>query len=669
VTVKKPTARERLEQSQLTKAAATGTQGISDTDLEKATIAIKGGVGVKSIDAVTDAVIERTIEGASTLTVSVVDPDNAILLSGALHRKSDIEIDGLWFRLAQIRRPSLGNLDLVFEDREVRLLKTHSTKLGPISRATSTRAEFIERMAKEVKEVNIKTFIPSEHDVQPIDKTKDLQGAWSGASLGQKGIRKDAGGLSPQEAARHRETAGLTVKGVAATPTQIRNANIVLQTGESMNARRKVLVASIMCIIQESTMQNLEGGDRDSVGLFQQRKSMGWPASRDVAKDAQAFFSKAIGVDRTSPNLGYGELVQRVQISAFPDAYQRWRTEAERFVNAYGIPGGDVEQNIFGQTDYDLSLEGDYFFYRGIPPQGGGKWGKENSWDCGLRLAQEVNWRSFMSAGVWYFVTEDYLFKSQPSARITDKTEYVKEIIFDFDEGKEVSNITVTAFMKRWSAPPGSVIEIYDMGPINGRWLVTQASRSLFDVNGEITLKKPLATLPEPSQGNLQDASSFSQTDPYAPKQTFLTATALVNPIPQGMGGNKSAVHNTEGLVGYPAIDFFAKPNTPVLAVENGKIERFSGHNPLLGAVEGPGGPLGWSIYLRGESGAMYYYTHLGRRTVGVGQTIRAGQTIGTVADYDSFGRQSHVHLGVHPPASGHPDIQDLGNAPQAVHN
>ena len=43
----------------------------------------------------------------------------------------------------------------------------------------------------------------------------------------------------------------------------------------------------------------------------------------------------------------------------------------------------------------------------------------------------------------------------------------------------------------------------------------------------------------------------------------------------------------------------------------------------------------------------MSYLTHMGSRSVGVGQRVRAGQPIGTVANYDRYGRASHIHMGV----------------------
>jgi murein DD-endopeptidase MepM/ murein hydrolase activator NlpD len=78
-----------------------------------------------------------------------------------------------------------------------------------------------------------------------------------------------------------------------------------------------------------------------------------------------------------------------------------------------------------------------------------------------------------------------------------------------------------------------------------------------------------------------------------------------------------------------------------------GKVVKLSGHDPSQGPVDGPHGPLGWSVYIRGSDGRTYYMTHMGSRNVRIGQTVRQGQTIGTVANYAKYGTPSHIHLGV----------------------
>jgi murein DD-endopeptidase MepM/ murein hydrolase activator NlpD len=105
--------------------------------------------------------------------------------------------------------------------------------------------------------------------------------------------------------------------------------------------------------------------------------------------------------------------------------------------------------------------------------------------------------------------------------------------------------------------------------------------------------------------------------------------------------------HATGGLPGYPAHDYMAPAGSPCVSPITGTVTRLSGHDPKLGPPQGPGGPLGWSVYIEGD-GKIYFLTHLGSRSVRVGEKVKAGQKIGTVANYDKFGRPSHIHQGVH---------------------
>lgn len=106
--------------------------------------------------------------------------------------------------------------------------------------------------------------------------------------------------------------------------------------------------------------------------------------------------------------------------------------------------------------------------------------------------------------------------------------------------------------------------------------------------------------------------------------------------------------HETMGLAGYPAKDYFAPPGSGVVAPVTGKVIKLSGHDPAGGPSQGPHGPLGWSVYIQGVDGHIYYMTHMGSRQVKLGQTVKAGTPIGTVANYDRYGTPSHIHMGVH---------------------
>jgi len=681
--VNTPTAREKLRPSVLreTQLELMG----EDVDLTKLYLKLNHkAVGFNIVEAVTDVNIHRTIEGASTVDVTVEDRDRTLLNSGLLSSRNDIEIDGLYFRLVSVRKDG-PELTLSFEDREVSLLRLYNKPIKQslkTARTRVTRAEFVLRMIKEVKETKIRYVIPELHKQQPID---------SGTKQPPTQFNQNQRGFGIPK------WSNVTVKGERMKEFQRKNANDVLNAG--IPRVRKMLVCAIMCAIQESSITNLGQPkfgaynylsalpERNPVGVFQQIKYYGWPATRDVTTDATAFYDKLGKIFAQWPNMSYSDAVESVQHSGDASKYAQWRIEAERIVTAYGYPpyGKSAPANSQWQANVGTTV---YEFYRGLPPTSkinkqkyDGRWGPENSWDCMYRLANEVQWRRFFVSGVFYFISEDDLFKSQPIATIDEDSDGIDAIDGDYDEGKKTATLTVKCQMGRWAAPPGSVIQIRNMGPWNGRWLVNDVERSAFDPNGTITLKKPLPRLPEPSASNLIKDTQNQGTWHLAPQppkkdKQYEVASGIVQPVPAGFNNKLvQGIHSTVGLSGqsfsyftgtWPsndAADFGASAGAPVIAPESGKIVHLSGHQPSAGptsALLGAHGPFGLSIYLLGNSGAYYFLTHLGSRNVKIGENVLGGQQIGTVGDYAKFGGVNHCHCGVFPPKSGHPNIKDL---------
>lgn len=668
-TISQPKAADLLQRSKLhqTPLQLMG----EDVDLSK--LYLKFGDKTINIEAaVTDVIIHRTIEGASTVTVTVEDTDHSLLRSGKLSSGQDTEIDGLFFRLAQVSIQGL-QLTLVFEDREVALLRKYTKPIKQgvrTSRKNITRAQFVLRMLREVREVPPIPYVIPELDViEPIAGSKQLP-------QDPNRLVTKAYGIPPMS--------GLTVKGSPMTAEQRRNADTMLSVGLSIVdplKPRPLLVMGIMAAIQESAIRNLTADQSpgNHSGILQQDPRY-WPASGDVGIDAAAFFESLKQEVVRNPNEQYYAAIEGVQHSGQGQLYAQWRTEAERIVTAFGIAGGTA---AIANSQWDLSavVSGDYEFYRGIPPsvatfkkKGKTGWGRESSWDAMGRLADEVSWRRFFVSGVFYFISDDDLFSSKPIGEIDHDTPGVIDISGDYDEAKKSATVTIECFMNRWAAPPGSVILLTNMGPWNGRWLVNDVERSAFDPKGTITLKKPTPRLPEPAGTNVGQGVSAAQTWTNTPipadadpNQQFPVQSDLVQPVPAGHNNNViQGVHNTAGLPGYPAIDFGADAGAPIIAVETGEIVKLSGHDPAQGPsdpVLGVHGPFGWSAYLLGESGTEYYYTHMGTRSVQLGQKVLGGTQIGTVGDYAKWGGANHVHVGVHPADSGHPDVHDLLNA------
>jgi hypothetical protein len=126
----------------------------------------------------------------------------------------------------------------------------------------------------------------------------------------------------------------------------------------------------------------------------------------------------------------------------------------------------------------------------------------ETTWEALQRLAQEVNWRCFVSAGSLYFISDEDLLRTAPRMTLSESSPEVTTIDFDIDGGKVKSEATVSARAARWAAGPGDVVQLKDLGPASAPgadlWLVHEMRRSLYDTDATILLKRPTKPLAEP---------------------------------------------------------------------------------------------------------------------------------------------------------------------------
>lgn len=80
---------------------------------------------------------------------------------------------------------------------------------------------------------------------------------------------------------------------------QLSNASTIASVGSDMGMSKRDIQIGIMTAITESMLRNVQYGDRDSLGLFQQRPSMGWGSAAQVTDPVYAstkFFEGLRGV-------------------------------------------------------------------------------------------------------------------------------------------------------------------------------------------------------------------------------------------------------------------------------------------------------------------------------------------------------------------------------------
>ncbi|MCW8383933.1 C40 family peptidase [Streptomyces justiciae] len=169
------------------------------------------------------------------------------------------------------------------------------------------------------------------------------------------------------------------------TSEQTRNAEIIISVGAKLPVRARVV--AIATAMQESGLRNLDHGDRDSVGLFQQRPSQGWGSREEIMDpyySSRQFYDHLVKV-RDWQKMPVTDAAQAVQRSGFPDAYAKHENKAVQIV-ASSTQGGvhqinsattgcsplttPASTNVSGYVSYALQQVGKPYVWGGTGPDG-----------------------------------------------------------------------------------------------------------------------------------------------------------------------------------------------------------------------------------------------------------------------------------------------------------
>lgn len=494
--------------------------------------------------AILAAPLTRTIEGASSLQLVIHDPKGELRHSKLLDSKFDIKVDDLWFRYSGAKRQDRDTIVLLFQARNVDRLRIAP---GPLQgkRGTYTRAEFwASQVVNEVKGSKIPLWIPELHEVQPIENASQARTAAKQVNV-TRGKGLDTG-------------AGLKVKGVPASRSQLDAGERVLRVGASLNAPRGALVASICSGTQEN---NMEAATNDGYFALQEAtEAMFNVDAYDLEACAKIAFTRGFWhaglIDSINAGLTPGEAAQEMEGSAYPDLYGQWQDQAEEWVDAFlGDSGLSTSATVTTTEPYNFQRKAD-----------------ESIWANGQRLFGEVNWRLFEAAGVIYAITEPELMGSKVRMRVSDTAPGIDSVTFDYINGKKQDTVTVTCRARAWAAPPGSVAAVHGQGPVDGRYLVSTIDSDLLrpDEPISVTLKRAHKPLPEPAPetstktigggtsvgggGGAGDLADLSiDTTPGAPHWggSADLIHAIVDPIAKkhgvSAGGTKESGHTAGG--------------------------------------------------------------------------------------------------------------------------
>ncbi len=138
----------------------------------------------------------------------------------------------------------------------------------------------------------------------------------------------------------------------ALTVEQAENGATIAGVGARLGMPDHAVTVAIATALQESGLHNLSYGDRDSIGLFQQRPSQGWGTVAQISDPvyaATAFYQR-LRQQRNWTTLEVTDAAQLVQRSAAPQAYAQWEPQARAIAAALT---GEAEGSL---TCHDLKL-------------------------------------------------------------------------------------------------------------------------------------------------------------------------------------------------------------------------------------------------------------------------------------------------------------------------
>ncbi|AHH98536.1 C40 family peptidase [Kutzneria albida] len=174
-------------------------------------------------------------------------------------------------------------------------------------------------------------------------------------------------------------------------PEQTANAATIVAVGKQLAVPPQGWVVAIAAALQESGLDNLDHGDRDSLGLFQQRPSQGWGTPVQIMNPTYAatqFYRHLLAVTDWQ-RMSVNDAAQAVQRSGVPDAYAQHEHAARGIVGALagvtctGITVGTGDcAHVQAPNPTALVAINYACGQRGLPYVWGGNGGPDGGFDC-----------------------------------------------------------------------------------------------------------------------------------------------------------------------------------------------------------------------------------------------------------------------------------------------
>lgn len=138
----------------------------------------------------------------------------------------------------------------------------------------------------------------------------------------------------------------------------------------------------------------------------------------------------------------------------------------------------------------------------------------DNSWDVLGEVAEEVHWRRFSDGTRLVVGSDEWLFdRDKNPTRLREFTHGVHNVDFTCDVRRRASEATVTVDVDLWALPPGSLVRGVDLGPADGKWLVSGYTRTATSPRGTVDLVRGRHALKEPKRARNASAGDHGVPD------------------------------------------------------------------------------------------------------------------------------------------------------------
>ncbi|MCA0252626.1 MAG: peptidoglycan DD-metalloendopeptidase family protein [Actinobacteria bacterium] len=451
------------------------------------------------------------------------------------------------------------------------------------------------------------------------------------ATIALRGARSTAPVNATSVAPSTALPASLTVPGWQLDADQIKVAATAIEVGKQLGIPERGWIVAIAAALTESDMRNIDYGDRDSVGPWQMRPSTGWGTVaqiRDLTLGARAFYGLAEHTSNPGlldikgwEQMTIGQAAQAVERSAFPGRYAPNEAAARAVVAKLApiisgdgaaaaaddgcptntVPSGDVGNCPATNLPAEAGLKRDALLV--------------------LRCIRQ----QFPAITDIGGVRRDRL-PDHPSGRAVD----LMIPNYQTSSGKEFG-WQVARWLQTHQRQLGVEYLIFD----NRIWSVKRDSEGW-------RVYRPSGQGSDSSlHYNHVHVTVFGESaKPDGPIDSAATGpwrAPISASFPAGCGFRGAGCKTS--YASHTGQDFPAPAGTPVYAVANGTVTRsesiLPGRRrcttlPICGSQRVSYGNL-IVIQTAGEGEVTAWYAHLTERRVRVGESVRAGQVIGTV--------------------------------------